>query len=43
VVKKIQRSCKVLPLKVRTKVVLAAGCDGRETEMRMMEHEALLC
>jgi hypothetical protein len=44
VVKKIQRSCRVLLLKVRMKVELVVACGGQsETEMRMMEHEALLC
>lgn len=44
VVKKIQRSCRVLLLKVRMKEELAVECGGQgETEMRMMEHEALVC
>jgi hypothetical protein len=43
VVMRIQRSCKALLLKARTKVELAVGCDGCETQTSTMEHEALLC
>jgi hypothetical protein len=43
VVKKIQRSYRVLLLKVKMKVELVARCDGQgETGMRVMENEVLV-